>query len=261
MSAARVRAWAVGGLASIAALALWEVVAASHVLVDGDELPTAVATFDALLELLETSAFWAAVWETTEAAFGGFLIATAIAVPLGFAIGLSEVASRSTHLVVEFLKPIPAVVLIPLLLLTLGPSQKMALFMVTYGCLWPILVQTVYGVQDVDPVTLDTARSMRLSRMQRLLRVVLPSTTPFIVTGMRIAAGAALVIAIVAGLIGGAPGIGLEIGLAQGAGQFARTYALVLVTGLLGLALYLLIGRLERRALRWHPSVRTEVLL
>jgi ABC-type nitrate/sulfonate/bicarbonate transport system permease component len=78
---------------------------------------------------------------------------------------------------------------------------------------------------------------------------------------MRIAAGAALVIAVVAGLIGGAPGIGQEIGLAQGAGQFPRTYALVLVTGLLGLGLYLAIGRIERRALRWHASVRTEVLL
>jgi ABC-type nitrate/sulfonate/bicarbonate transport system permease component len=261
MSSARARTWAVGALSSIAALALWQVLAASHVLVDGDELPTVTATFDALVELLQASDFWTAVWRTTEAAFGGFLIATLIGVPLGFAIGLSEVASRSTHVLIEFLKPIPAVVIIPLLLLTVGPSQRMALFLVTYGCLWPILVQTVYGVRDVDPVTLDTARSMRLSRAQRMLRVVLPSTTPFIVTGMRISAGAALVIAVVAGLIGGAPGIGQEIGLAQGAGQFPRTYALVLVTGVLGLGLYLLIGRLERRALRWHSSVRTEVLL
>jgi ABC-type nitrate/sulfonate/bicarbonate transport system permease component len=261
MTASRARGWAVGVAAVLAALALWQVLAASHVLVDGDTLPTATATLSALGDLLGTSAFWSAVGRTAEAAFGGFAIATAIAVPLGFLIGLSEIASRSTHLLVEFLKPIPAVVIIPLLLLTLGPSQRMALFLVTYGCLWPILVQTVYGVQDVDPVTLDTARSMRLSPLQRLLRVVLPSTLPFIVTGMRIAAGAALVIAVVAGLIGGAPGLGQEIGLAQGGGQFPRTYALVLATGLLGLALYVLIGRLERRALRWHTSVRTDVLL
>jgi ABC-type nitrate/sulfonate/bicarbonate transport system permease component len=201
------------------------------------------------------------VVDTLQAALGGFLVALAIGVPLGVLLGLSDAAERSTRLVVEFLKPIPPVVLIPLLLLTMGPSERMGLFLVAFGCVWPILVQTSYGVQDADPVALDTARSFRLSRAQRIRRVVLPSAAPFVVTGLRIAAGAALVIAVVSELIGGAPGLGKDILLAQNAGLAAKTYAMVVATGLLGLALYVAIGRLERWALHWHPSVRGEVVL
>jgi ABC-type nitrate/sulfonate/bicarbonate transport system permease component len=163
--------------------------------------------------------------------------------------------------VVEFLKPIPPVVLIPLLLLTMGPSERLGLVLVVFGCVWPILVQTSYGVRDADPVALDTVRSFGLSAPQRLRRVILPSAAPFLVTGMRIAAGAAFVIAVVSELIGGAPGLGKDILLAQNAGLYAKTYALVLATGILGLALYLVIGRLERWALHWHPSVRAEVIV
>jgi ABC-type nitrate/sulfonate/bicarbonate transport system permease component len=256
----RARTWLVGALGAVGALALWELVARSG-LVGGDALPPATDTLSALGELLGDGAFWRSVVDTLQAAIGGFLLALAIGVPLGALIGLSDVAARSTHLVVEFLKPIPPVVLIPLLLLTMGPSERMGLFLVTFGCLWPILVQTAYGVQDADPVALDTGRSFRLSTAQRVRHIVLPSALPFVVTGARIAAGAALVIAIVSELIGGAPGLGKDVLLAQNAGLVPKTYALVLATGLLGLLLYTLIGRLERWALHWHPSVRGEVLL
>jgi ABC-type nitrate/sulfonate/bicarbonate transport system permease component len=252
--------WLAGALGVLGTLALWELVARSG-LVDQSALPPATDTLAALGELLDDGLFWQAVEDTLQAAVGGLLIALAIGLPLGALIGLSDVVARSTQLVVEFLKPVPPVVLIPLLLLTMGPSERMGLFLVAFGCVWPILVQTSYGVQDADPVAVDTGRAFRLSAAQRVRRIVLPSATPFVVTGMRIAAGAAFVIAIVSELIGGAPGLGKEILLAQNAGLAAKTYALVLATGVLGLILYMLIARLERWALHWHPSMRAEVVL
>lgn len=256
----RVRIWLAGAAGALGALALWELVARTGA-VGGDALPPATDTLSALGDLLGDGLFWQSVEDTLQAAIGGFLIALAIGIPCGALIGLSDVAAQSTRLVVEFLKPIPPVVLIPLLLLTMGPSERMGLFLVAFGCVWPILVQATYGVQDADPVALDTARSFRLSAPQRVLRIVLPSALPFIVTGVRIAAGAAFVIAVVSELIGGAPGLGRDILLAQNAGLVPKTYAMVLATGVLGLLLYQLIGLFERWALHWHPSVRGEVVL
>jgi ABC-type nitrate/sulfonate/bicarbonate transport system permease component len=257
--ARRARAWLLGVLGTVGALALWEL--AARELVAKATLPAATDTISALGDLLGDPVFWQSTEDTLQAAIGGFLLATAIGVPLGVLIGLSDAGMRSTRVVVEFLKPIPPVVLIPLLLLTMGPSERLGLVLVVFGCVWPILVQTSYGVRDADPVALDTVRSFGLSAPQRLSRVILPSAAPFLVTGMRIAAGAAFVVAVVSELIGGAPGLGKDILLAQNAGLYAKTYALVLATGILGLALYLVIGRLERWALHWHPSVRAEVIV
>jgi ABC-type nitrate/sulfonate/bicarbonate transport system permease component len=249
-----------GTLGALGALAAWQLAAKSGV-VDPDAFPTATETLSAFGDLLGDELFWQAVEDTLQAAIGGFLIALAIGIPVGVLLGLSPKAAASTRVVVEFLKPIPPVVLIPLLLLTMGPSERMGLFLVSFGCLWPILVQTAYGVQDTDPVALDTVRSFRVPPVQRVWRVVLPSAAPFVATGARIAIGAALVIALVSELIGGAPGLGRDILVAQNAGLIPKTYAMVLATGVLGLALYLLIEWLERRALYWHPSQRGESAL
>ena len=98
-------------------------------------------------------------------------------------------------------------------------------------------MQTLYGVQDVDPVATDTARSFGFSRAQRLLRVTLPSAVPYIATGLRIASAVALILAVTAELVIGAPGLGREINLARQGGNVELMYALIIATGLLGLAL------------------------
>lgn len=255
----RVRKWAAGLLTAIVTLACWEIVARAHLIVEDESLPPATSSIAALGSLITEQGFWMSVLDTLQAALAGLAIAAIAGVPLGALVGLSRLAFRSTRLLVEFLRPIPPVVIIPLLLLTLGPSERMGLFLVTFGCFWPIFIQTTYGVKEADPVALDTARSFGLGPARRVLQIVLPSAAPFVATGVRVAAGAAFVIAIVSELIGGAPGLGKDILLAQNSGQFARTYALVLATGILGLLLYAGIGIAERRRLHWHTSIRSEV--
>ena len=89
----------------------------------------------------------------------GLGIATALAVPIGIVLGSSQFALRAFRIPVEFLRPIPSAALIPLLFLTLGTTLKSEIFLAAFGAFWPLLIQTIYGVRDVDPVTLDTARS------------------------------------------------------------------------------------------------------
>ena len=120
-------------------------------------------------------------------------------------------------------------------------------------------MQTLYGVQDVDPVATDTARSFGFSRAQRLLRVTLPSAVPYIATGVRISAAVALILAVTAELVIGAPGLGREINIARQGEQRRHHVRADPRHRPARLAVNALFTRVERRVLHWHPSQRGEV--
>ena len=118
----------------------------------------------------------------------------------------------------------------------------------------------MYGVRDVDPVAVDTARSFGVPKRERLWRITLPSAVPYIATGMRIASAVALILAFTAELFMGTPGLGKLLNYAQSYGLTTQLYALALATGALGVGTHLLFTTVERRALRWHPSQRVEAV-
>ncbi|WP_219414434.1 ABC transporter permease [Pseudonocardia nigra] len=245
-------------IAVVLCLVVWEVLARGPLA--GGPFPTVGQIAGALIELVGLPAFWASLGETVATALIGLGAAVVVGVVLGNLLGAVDFAYRSTRLIIEVLKPIPPIVVMPLVLLLLGPSPEMGVFLVFFGCVWPVLIQTVAGVRDVDPVLVDTARSFGFSRMQRAVRLVLPSAGAFIVTGVRIAGSAAFVIAVVAQLVGGAPGIGHDLFVAQSAGLYPQMYALVFVMGMVGLAFNHALRAFEKWVLHWHPSVRKEVL-
>ena len=244
------------GVAGVAAaLALWQTVSTAEVL-DRTSFPPPTEVFGALADVLGQASFWTAAGETAKSTLLGLLISVAIAFPLGTALGLNEAAFRSARLVIEFLKPIPVVALLPLALLLYGTTLQMKLVLIVFGTLWPLLMQVVYGVQNVDAVAGETARAYRLARRRRLGAIVLPSAAPFIATGLRIAGVTALLLSIVTELVGGAQGLGLEIARSQSAAHYDELYALVVITGLLGIAVNTALRSLERRTLRWLPEHR-----
>jgi ABC-type nitrate/sulfonate/bicarbonate transport system permease component len=211
-----------------------------------------------LLQQLPAPAFWSNVLLTLAGWAAGLALASLIAVPAGILIGSSRRAYQMLRLPIEFLRPIPSVALIPLAVLVFGTRFPNKLFLVTFACVWPLLFQSIYGVQDVDPVAVDTARAFGFSRLQRLALVVLPSSAPYIATGLRIASSVALILAVTSELVVGVPGLGSAINIAASGGDFALMYALIAVAGLLGVSLNALFARLEGWALRWHTSQRLE---
>ena len=156
----------------------------------------------------------------------------------------------------EFLRPIPSVALIPLAILLFGQGLQLKTALIVYACTWPVLFNTIYGVQDVDPLAKDTARSFGFGRPAILARVTLPAATPFIATGVRVAAAIALILAISTELLAGAAGgIGTFILKESSGGEHADlVYAATAMTGVLGLVLNWALLTLERRALAWQPS-------
>jgi ABC-type nitrate/sulfonate/bicarbonate transport system permease component len=245
-------AGAVGVLALFELLSRTELIASRH-------FPPVTDMVSTLVEEAGGADFWSAVGNTLEGWAIGLALACAIAIPAGIVIGSSPLLYRALRGVIEFLRPIPSVALIPLAVLVYGSGLESKVFLATFASTWPLLMQTLYGVQDVDPVATDTARSFGFSRAQRLWRVTLPSAVPYIATGVRISAAVALILVVTAELVIGAPGLGRQINLARQGQNVDLMYALILATGLLGVGLNLVFTRIERRVLHWHPSQRAEV--
>jgi ABC-type nitrate/sulfonate/bicarbonate transport system permease component len=213
----------------------------------------------ALAEQVSTPAFWESLGATLRGWATGLAIAMVAGVVLGIVIGSLPGVRAATSSTIEFLRPIPSVALIPLAVLLFGTDMRSTLLLVVYASFWQVLVQVLYGVQDVDPVARETARSYRFSSWAQVRTVIWPTALPYVMTGFRLAAAVALILEITGELIIGSPGLGRQIAVAQSSGAVAAMYALVIVTGIIGVIVNMIARAGERRVLRWHPSVRGDV--
>ena len=238
-------------------LGFWELMPILGV-VQAKYLPPASEVIAALIADLGFTAFWVAVGDTLLAWAIGLVIAVVAALVLGLVIGMSPFLRRFTNSSIEFLRPIPSVALIPLAVLLFGIKIESSLLLIVYACFWQVLIQVLYGVADVDNVAMQTAKSYGFSYVQRVRDVVFPTMLPYLMTGIRLAASVALILAITAELLIGSPGLGREIALAQSGGAISGMYALILATGFLGVAINSVTRIVEKRVLSWHPSVRGE---
>jgi ABC-type nitrate/sulfonate/bicarbonate transport system permease component len=230
-------------------------------LVEARFLPPASEVLAALAVDVQLTAFWAAVGETLVAWFIGLAAAVLLAVVVGFLVGSSQFLRRFTNSTVEFLRPIPSVALIPLAVLLFGVKIQSSLMLIFYASFWQIFIQVLYGVADVDNVAMQTARSYGLKTAARVRHVIFPTALPYLMTGIRLAASVALILAITAELVIGSPGLGREIALAQSGGAISGMYALIFATGMIGVLINLLMRFIERKTLSWHSSIRSEVIV
>lgn len=214
---------------------------------------------EALVDEVADAAFWSALGDTLTGWALGLAIASCAGIVIGVVVSIVPYLREATASTIEFLRPIPSVALIPLAVLLYGTELKSVLLLVVYASFWQVLIQTLYGVQDVDPVAEETARSYGLGTWARVRHVLWPTALPYVMTGVRLAAAVALILAITTELVIGAPGLGRQIAVAQTSQAVPEMYALIVVTGLLGLLINVGARTVERRALAWHQSVRGEV--
>ena len=219
-------------------LLLWQL---ASLAVGNDTLPGLPSMGQAIGNIAITGTFWLAVWDTVASTLLGLGLAIVLAVPLGIAIGSSRLATGSSQFLIDLLRTIPPVTLIPLALLLYGPTLPMKLLLIVYGAFWPLLVHSIYAIRDLDAVQRDVATVFRFRPRVRWLRVVLPAATPSILVGVRISATIALL---------------LSVAAEQVAGQNNAAYVYVVAAALLGVLLNACTRRGERRLIAWHPSVR-----
>jgi ABC-type nitrate/sulfonate/bicarbonate transport system permease component len=247
--------WAPPVVAVLLLLALWEAVVRAGLIPEAS-IPPATSAIGELASQVTQAAMWKAVGNTLQGWVIGLGLAVLLGVPAGILIGSSRWAYRALRVPIEFLRPIPSVALIPLAVLVYGTGLQSKVFLATFASFWPLLIQTIYGVQDVDPVATDTARAFQLGRLERLWRITVPSAVPYIATGIRIASAVALILCVTAELVIGSAGLGREINSASSGGNVKLMYAMIIATGLLGWLLNIAATMVERRVLHWHPSQR-----
>jgi len=217
-------------------------------------LPRASTVVRRMVELLQDPKFLSHVVATLHAWAVGLALATLISVPVGILIGTSELAYKMTSPLIEFMRPIPSVALIPLGILLWGQGFSMKVILVAYAATWPILFNTLYGVHDVDPIAVQTARCFGLKQAAILRRISLPSAAPFIFTGIRISAAIALIVVIGAELLASADsGIGSYIlFVSSNGGQMDSVLAGAAIAGIIGALINSALGLIDRRLFGWR---------
>jgi ABC-type nitrate/sulfonate/bicarbonate transport system permease component len=245
-------------IATGAVLGTWERLSLSGTL--PAEVPPVSAIASWLWSNGGTSEIWTAVGQT----LGHWAIALLAGVVLGAVVGgmmaTSDVLNELLIATVEFFRPIPVVVYLPVMLLLFGATSGVVVALSAFAAVWPILLNTFYGVKDVDPVARDTARVFGLTRIQRLKWVTTPGVLPYFTTGVRIASTITLLVAIAMELLGAVPGLGNTLGTYATNGLYDATYSLLVIAGLLGVVLNAAFEQIERRILRWHVSYRPVIV-
>lgn len=185
----------------------------------------------------------------------GYATSVVLGVTLGVTLGGFPRVNEFISPLLEFFRALPAIAAVPIFIVLIGVSLKMEVAVVTFAALWPILLNARDAVAGVDPVVRDTSRSYRIRPVDRLLRVTLPSASPQIVAGMRVALTQSIVIIIVSELIVSARGIGHYIQTAQWDFDITAMWSGLILIGLIGFALSKLFQAFEYKVLTWHRGL------
>ncbi len=186
--------------------------------------------------------------------YGGFLLAAACALPLGMLIGRIALVREALDPTLQLLRPIPVTAWLPLAMIVFGIGPRSAFFLVFLGAFYPILVNTIFGVRNVEPRLFEAAAMLGVSPSAVFWKVVLPAALPSIFTGLRLGLGFAWVVIVVGEMTGVQTGLGAIIMEAR---QLSRTEIVIsgmVAIGLLGFLSDALVQALGRRLLRWSPQ-------
>jgi len=176
----------------------------------------------------------------------GYLLAALVAVPLGFLIGMSPVVYRALDPYIQVLKPISPLAWMPLALYTIRDAGVSAVFVIFICSVWPMLINTAFGVMSVRRDWLNVARTLEVSRLRTVLHVVLPAAAPTIMTGMRISIGIAWLVIVAAEMLIGGTGIGYFVWNEWNNLSISNIICAILFIGVVGMLLDALLARLAR---------------
>ncbi|WP_321953168.1 aliphatic sulfonate ABC transporter permease SsuC [Paraburkholderia bannensis] len=240
-------------LVPLAILAAWELAARTGAL-STRVLPEPLAVVKAAWSLIESGEMWQDVRVSTWRAISGFAIGGSIGLALGLATGLFKPVETALDSTIQMVRNIPALAMIPLVILWFGIEEEAKVFLVALGVFFPVYVNTFHGIRSVDANLVEMARSYGLKGFALYREVILPGALPSILVGVRFALGLMWVTLIVAETISAQSGIGY---MTMNAREFLQTDVVVV-----GILLYAALGKLadvlakwlERVALRWHPA-------
>ena len=235
-------------------LIVWEISCRAG-LVSPIMLPSPSAIVIKWLEWLRSGELLLDVMGSLGRVTGGFLLGAGLALPLGLFMGASPRVYEYFNPIIQVLRPIPPIAWIPMSILWFGLGNPPAIFLISLGAFFPVLMNTIAGVQNVDGIYLRAARNLGAGRSAMFRRVILPAATPYIFAGVRIGIGTAFIVVIVSEMIAVNNGLGYRILEAREFMWSDKIIAGMITIGLLGLAIDQLMNLLNSHLLRWHRGL------
>jgi ABC-type nitrate/sulfonate/bicarbonate transport system permease component len=243
-----------GFLFFLGLLIVWEVVAQAG-LMNPLVVPPLSRILRVFSELIWSGQIPLQVLVSMKRAAAGYVMAAVIFIPLGLLMGLSQTVYRLFEVIVEMLRPVPPPVVIPVAMLFFGLEDQMKIFVIFFSCAWPILLNTLDGVRNVDGVLLNTARSFGLPQWKIIWNVILPACSPQIVTGLKVSLPIMLILVVISEMVGSTDGIGYFILDSQRRFRVAQMYAGMFALAILGYVLNQLFNLVYRLVMPWHVGL------
>jgi NitT/TauT family transport system permease protein len=247
--------WLVRGFSVVACVALWQLASSLHLnlgLVTFRNVPPPTEVAQSALVLLKSPKLLAHIGSSLWRVIGGYSAAAVLGIAFGFAIGRSKIANDLLLPPLELLRPIPAVAWIPLSILMFPSSELSMIFITFIGALFPIILNTVHGVANVDRRLVASARSLGGTSRAILFEIVLPGAAPSIVTGLAIGMGTSWFCLVTAEMISGQFGIGYYTWEAYTLQNYADIIVGMLIIGLLGMGSSWLLTALGQYLMPWR---------
>jgi NitT/TauT family transport system permease protein len=250
---------------TVGVLALCELVGRSG-LVNPKFLPPPSVIGARLVEMFNDRGFSLDLTQSLLSWAMALAVAVGLAVPVGIVFGSMPLVRSAFSIVVEFIRPIPSVALIPLAAIVIKTNPEVKISLAAFAAFWPILFNTMHAMADIEPVQINTARAFNLGRVRTLFSVKLPSITPFVFTGIRISASVALIVLISTEILAGSGrdteelwergGLGTYVAAMSGATRLDVAIAATFVAGLFGVIVNMVFTRIQRRWLNWSDGDR-----
>jgi NitT/TauT family transport system permease protein len=248
-----VRQTAVRSAAILALLLTWEVLPRLH-LVEPAFLPPLSVVLATGWELIRSGELWSHIQASMSRAMIGFALSIVSGVPLGLLMGWYKGFERAVSPLLEALRNTAALALLPVFILLLGIGEASKISLIVYACAWPVLLNTLSGVRNVDPLLIKFGRTMGLSPLQLFRKVILPAAVPTIFVGVRLAGATSLVVLVAAEMIGAKAGLGYLIIYSQYNFQIPHMYLGIITITLIGILFNELLVHIERRFTSWKPT-------
>jgi ABC-type nitrate/sulfonate/bicarbonate transport system permease component len=233
-------------LLPVAALLVFELwIRLAHL--QSDSLAPPSAVLSALVAALADLTIPIATRDTLLSAFAGLAIGSIIGLALGIAFGVSRVLDRLMEVTIEAIRPIPSIALLPIALIALGFGYRMEIVIVAFACVWPMLILSRTAVRGVEPRLMEVARALRLTTVQRIIKIIIPAALPRIFVAFRLSAGIALIVAVTVEIAINPLGLGAGIMLAQQALRPDLMLAYLVWIGTVGYGLNVALVAVQRR--------------
>lgn len=231
-------------------LAVWEL-SARLGMIDTRFFPAPLTILHTLIGLMDSGVLWTHTWASLQRLFWGFLLGGIPALVLGIIMGLSRPVRAAIDPLIAATYPIPKSAILPLILLVFGLGEASKIVMVAIGMFYPICINSVAGVLEINKIYLDVGKNFQASRWQMFRTIALPGALPFIMSGIKLGVGMGLILIAIAEMIGAKSGLGFMIWDAWEILSVDTMYVGLIMIAVIGYLFSLFLTEVERWIIPW----------